>query len=214
MKIAVTADLHLPINLRSFYNSIQDLEDIDLFIFAGDIIDRNNHIYFKKLYYILQEKFGNIDILSVFGNNEHPSNWEKYKKEYSFMGWLDTDYRKIGDIYFVGTSGFPDWKKSVVYFKRKEILKNLENILKTVVGKVVFISHYSFCKETIIGDPSYTVALYSKEMEELVKRYSDKIILAFHGHAHFAKKWYFKIGNMKIYNVSFYIHKKPLIFEV
>jgi len=214
MRIAVTADLHLPLNLKGFYDSLQGLGKIDLFIFAGDTVDRDNHLYFKKLYYILREKFGEVKIISVFGNNENPNNWEKYKKEYSFMGWLDNEYVKIDDIYFVGTSGFPDWRKSIVYSKKNLILSKLNDILSSIDGKVVFISHYSFCLETIKGDPGNIFGLYSREMEELVRRYLNKIILAFHGHAHFAKNWYHKLGNTEVYNVSFYIHKKPLVFEI
>jgi len=214
MKIAVTSDLHLPLNLKEFYDSIRNLEKVDIFIFAGDIVDRDNHLYFKKLYYILKERFGEIKIISVFGNNEHPNNWEKYKKEYSFMGWLDNEYIKIEDVYFVGTSGFPDWRRSVIYPKKNIILSKLNDILGKIDGRAVFISHYSFCSETIKGDPGYISGLYSKEMEELVKKHSNKIFLAFHGHAHFAKKWYHKLDNTEVYNVSFYIHKKPLVFEI
>ncbi|MEM4571526.1 MAG: metallophosphoesterase, partial [Nanopusillaceae archaeon] len=189
-------------------------EEIDVFVFAGDIIDRDNHIYFKKLFSILNEKFSNFKIISVFGNNESMQNWEKYKKEYSFMGWLDNDYVIIDDYCFLGTSGFPDLRKSILYMKKEEILKKLEKCFQEINKKIIFISHYSFCQKTIMGDPGIPSALFSKDLNNLFKTYKNKILFAFHGHAHFAKIWYYKLENTNIYNVSFYIHKKPLILEL
>ncbi|MEM1895850.1 MAG: metallophosphoesterase [Nanopusillaceae archaeon] len=215
MKIAVTSDLHLPLNLKEFYEALKKIEEeIDIFIFAGDIVDRDNHIYFKKLYLILNEKFSNFKIISVFGNNESLQNREKYKREYNFMGWLEDNYVIIDDYCFLGTCGFPDLKKSIFYTKKDEILRKLEKCFQEVDKKIIFISHYSFCQETIKGDPGIPPALFSKELNNLFKTYKDKILLAFHGHAHFSKNWYYKLGNTEIYNVSFYIHKKPLIFEL
>jgi len=223
MKFLVTSDLHLPTYYKEFYESLNNInEKIDFVILCGDIIDNKEHIYIKKLYYLLNSKFGNIKIFSTFGNNEASFllNGEKdkdfYRKEYNFINWLDYEYYDLGEYYLLGFEGFPErtWKIVNIENIKEYYYKKLENIFNSLNKKIIVFSHYGLSKDTVLGDPGPEWSLYSKYIENLIKKYSDKIIYGFHGHAHHSKNYKTKINNTEIYNVAFPIHKKPLIFEI
>ena len=223
MKFLVTSDLHLPTYYKEFYESLNKInEKIDFVILCGDIIDNKEHIYIKKLYYLLTSKFGNIKIFSTFGNNEGSflldgeKDKDFYRKEYNFINWLDYEYYDLGEYYLLGFEGFPDrtWKMINIENIKEYYSKKLENIFNSLNKKIIVFSHYGLSRDTVLGDPAPEWSLYSKYIENLIKKYSDKIIYGFHGHAHHSKNYKTKINNTEIYNVAFPLHKKPLIFEI
>jgi len=223
MKFLVTSDLHLPTYYKEFYESLNKInEKIDFVILCGDIIDNKEHIYIKKLYYLLTSKFGNIKIFSTFGNNEASflldgeKDKDFYRKEYNFINWLDYEYYDLGEYYLLGFEGFPErtWKMINIENIKEYYTKKLENIFNSLNKKIIVFSHYGLSRDTVLGDPAPEWSLYSKYIENLIKKYSDKIIYGFHGHAHHSKNYKTKINNTEIYNVAFPLHKKPLIFEI
>jgi len=223
MKFLVTSDLHLPTYYKEFYESLNKInEKIDFVILCGDIIDNKEHIYIKKLYYLLNSKFGNIKIFSTFGNNEvsflldREKDKDFYRKEYNFINWLDYEYYDLGEYYLLGFEGFPErtWKMVNIENVKEYYSKKLENIFNSLNKKVIVFSHYGLSRDTVLGDPAPEWSLYSKYIENIIKKYSDKIIYGFHGHAHHSKNYKTKINNTEIYNVAFPLHKKPLIFEI
>jgi len=223
MKFLVTGDLHLPTYYKEFYESLNNInEKIDFVILCGDIIDNKEHIYIKKLYYLLTSKFGNIKIFSTFGNNEASFllNGEKdkdfYRKEYNFINWLDYEYYDLGEYYLLGFEGFSErtWKMINIENIKEYYSKKLENIFNNLNKKIIVFSHYGLSRDTVLGDPAPEWSLYSKYIENIIRKYSDKIIYGFHGHAHHSKNYKTKINNTEIYNVAFPLHKKPLIFEI
>ncbi|MGC9133408.1 MAG: metallophosphoesterase family protein [Nanopusillaceae archaeon] len=223
MNIFVTSDLHLPAYLKDFYNSLKEInEKIDIIILCGDIIDNKEHIYLKKLYFMIKEKFGDIKIFATFGNNEASffpegeKNKEFYKKEYPFIIWLDYEYYDTGNYYLLGFEGFTDrtWKIANIENLKKIYINRLEEIIKKLDKKIILFSHYGLTKETVFGDPAPLWSLYSKDLEDLLRKYSDKILIAFHGHSHHSLNYKTKINNTEIYNVAFSIHKKPLLFKI
>ncbi|BBL45481.1 metallophosphoesterase [Nanobdella aerobiophila] len=223
MKILVSSDLHLPYNMKEIYDSINKIdENIDIIILAGDIIDNKQHIYLKKIYYMLNQKFNNKKIFSTFGNNEasfllDDKNYKDYyKKEYNSFIWLDYDFYDLGDYYIVGFEGFPDrtWKLSNISEIKKYYISKLRSIFEKLDKKIIVFSHYGLSRDTVLGDPGPLWALYSPDIQNLIEEYSDKIIIGFHGHVHQAANIRAKLNNTEIYNVAFPIHKRFLIFEV
>ena len=223
MKFLVTSDLHLPTYYKEFYESLNKInEKIDFVILCGDIIDNKEHIYIKKLYYLLNSKFGNIKIFSTFGNNEASflldgeKDRDFYRKEYNFINWLNYEYYDLGEYYLLGFEGFPErtWKMVNIENIKEYYSKKLENIFNSLDKKMIVFSHYGLSRDTVLGDPGPEWALYSKYIENLIRKYSDKIIYGFHGHVHHSKNYKAKINNTEIYNVAFPLHKKPLIFEI
>ena len=223
MKFLVTSDLHLPIYYKELYESLNNInEKLDFVILCGDIIDNKEHIYIKKLYYLLNKKFGDIKIFSTFGNNEvsflldGEKDKDFYRKEYNFINWLDYEYYDLGEYYLLGFEGFPErtWKMVNIGNIKEYYTKKLENIFNSLNKKIIVFSHYGLSRDTVLGDPGPEWALYSKYIENLIRKYSNKIIYGFHGHAHHSKNYKTKINNTEIYNVAFPLHKKPLIFEI
>jgi len=223
MRFAVTSDIHAPLMLKDFEKSLNEInKEIEYFFLLGDIIDKNQHFYLKKIYAIIKEYFPNIIIYSVFGNNEYFTFRDLYKKEYSYLNWIDDSIVEIENYYILGTEGVLDsltsWmKKNTPWIKEtwNERLRKIENLLENVKDKkVILLSHYGLSSTTVSGDPALPSLLASKKMEEIIKKYSEKIKIALHGHSHLAKIWKTKINETEIYNISFYIHKKPLIFEI
>lgn len=216
MKILVTGDIHAPIYLRKFYESVNQInEKIDYALLAGDIIERNQHIYFKKVYQILIDRFNNVKVFGVFGNNEPREYREMYKREYSFINWLDFSYYDLGKYYLFGFSGIPErgWKIDLTK-EKEEMKKKIKEIFENLRDKeIIVLMHYGVIKETILGDPAPEWSLYSKEIGNLILSY-ENVRYIFHGHSHLAKNWKYKIGNKEVYNVSFPIHNKPLIFDI
>jgi Icc-related predicted phosphoesterase len=223
MKFLITSDLHLPTYYKEFYESLNKInEKIDFVILCGDIIDNKEHIYIKKLYYLLTSKFGDIKIFSTFGNNEASflldgeKDKDFYRREYNFINWLDYEYYDLGEYYLLGFEGFPErtWKMVNIENIKEYYTKKLENIFSSLNKKIIVFSHYGLSRDTVLGDPGPEWSLYSKYIENLIRKYSDKIIYGFHGHAHYSKNYKTKINNTEIYNVAFPLHKKPLIFEI
>lgn len=222
MKILASSDIHLPYFIKEFDDSIRKInEDIDLIILCGDIVDNYQHIYVKKLYYLLRQKFGDKKILATFGNNELSININDdriniYKKEYNFINWLNYEKFEYNNYIFYGFMGFPDrtWRNPDISNIKKYYLEKIEEFLKNENNNIILFSHYGLSRYTTFGGPAPEWALYSKDLENLILKYKDKIRLALHGHVHKAINYYKKIDNLEIYNVAFPIHKKPLIIEI
>ena len=222
MLIVASSDIHAPLKLKDFEDSLLDIKgDPDYILLAGDIVDRNQHFYLKKVYTIIKSFFPNSKIYSVFGNNEYIEYREMYKKDYGFMNWIDDSYVDLGDYYLVGTEGILDsptlWMRknmpNIVEFWRTR-LKRIEELLRMLNDKpVILLSHYAPTCKTVFGDPAPTSFLCSRKMENLLLKYKH-IKIVIHGHAHSAKIWNTKVGHITSFNVSFYVHNKPCIIEL
>ncbi|HIP89982.1 MAG TPA: hypothetical protein EYH22_00285 [Candidatus Nanopusillus sp.] len=222
MLIVTSSDIHAPLRLKDFEVSLVNIEEEpDYILLAGDIIDKNQHFYLKKVYTIIRSFFPNSKIYSVFGNNEYIEYRNMYKKEYEFMNWIDDSYVDLGDYYLIGTEGILDLPTPWMRKNIPNILelwrirfKSIERLLKTLDDKpIIFLSHYAPTCKTVFGDPAPASVLCSRKMENLLLKCSN-IRVIIHGHAHNAKIWNAKIDNAEAINVSFYIHNKPLIINL
>ncbi len=222
MLIAATSDIHAPHFLKLFSDSLENIDrEPDLFILAGDIVERNQHFYLKKVYWMIKSKFPNTFIVSVFGNNEFIEFREIYKKEYSFMNWLEEEYLEFGKYCLVGTEGtlnsLTTWmRRNAPWIKSiwEERVKKIRALLEDLSDKrVILITHYAPCSYTVYGDPAPTSLLYSSDFEKILHEF-DNIRYAFHGHSHQAKVWSFQVNQAKVFNVSLPLHKKIFTIEL
>ena len=97
MKIAAVSDIHCPIFYDDFLHAMNNYdEDPDLFVLAGDMIDRGDVDEFKKVCNVL---FGRINcpIVAVFGNNEYSQVKQVLKNNFRSVNFLD-DESKIFEI--------------------------------------------------------------------------------------------------------------------
>jgi len=220
MIIAATADIHAPCMLKIFDDGVRKLENVDVFLLCGDLVDNNQHFYLKKIYNIIRDKFPDCLILSVFGNNEFYTYRDFYKKEYHYMNWIEEEIVEIGNIKFLGTEGvldsIPNYIRKYLPNAREVFEKRLEKIEQLLKenNNIILFTHYSPTPKTVAGDPAPASILSSKKFEELIQRYSKHILYVFHGHAHNAKIWKTKIENTEVINVSLFIHKRIIVIEI
>ena len=222
MLIAVTSDIHAPYFLKLFSDSLENLEeDPDLFILAGDLIERNQHFYLKKIYWMIKSKFPNTYIISVFGNNEFIEFREMYKREYSFMNWLEESYLEFNNYYILGTEGalnsLTSWmRRNIPWVKNtwEERINKIRKLLNELQDKnVILVTHYAPCSYTVYGDPAPASLLYSNEFEKILHEFNN-IQYVFHGHSHRAKVWKYKVNQCTILNVSLPLHKKIITVKI
>ncbi len=220
MRIMVTGDLHLPLNLSLFQESVKEVDkDVQMILFAGDLIDSGKHQYLKKLIFIIGREFPNSKVYSVFGNNEYWNLRDFLKKSYPELGWLDDSVVVKNDIVIIGSDGVIDlptpWQRKNIpnvyehYHKKLEFIKNSIQKYKNS-KKILLLTHYAPIYETCEGDPAPKGALGTNKLYEDLK----SVDYAFHSHCHLAKIWNKMVGKCRVMNVSFYIHKKPLILEI
>lgn len=223
MLIACVADVHSPQYFDEFVRAIDNLlVKPNLFLIAGDMIDRGKIEEFEKIQNVLFGKI-NCPIVACFGNNEYAQLREEMRKRYSEIKFLD-DESLVLDIQgikvgIVGSTGSLDkptkWQKrnvpgiEEIYEERVKLVDKLLAELKADF-KILLI-HYSPTYKTLEGeDPRFYPNLGSEKYEKvLVERKPDLVV---HGHSHngIKKAW---IDTIPIFNVAFPANKEIVIID-
>ena len=223
MLIACVSDVHSPQYFDEFVRAMDNLRiKPDLFLMAGDMIDRGKTEEFEKIHNVL---FGKIycPIVACFGNNEYAQLREEMKEKYPDIKFLD-DESLILEIQgirvgIVGSTGSLDrpttWQKrnipdiEKIYEERVKLVDKLLAELKADF-KILLI-HYSPTYKTLEGeDPRFYANLGSEKYEKvLVERKPDLVI---HGHSHngIKKAW---IDTVPIFNVAFPANKEVVTID-
>lgn len=223
MIIAATGDIHSPIYFEEFVKSIDALTiRPDIFIMAGDMIDRGKVDEFDK---ICNALFGKIDcpIISVFGNNEYEELKDEIKNRCKKVRFLD-DQSIIMEIRGVsvgifGSTGSLDeptrWQKAHIpnieriYQLRYQIAeKHLERMLTHIK---ILVTHYAPTYKTLEGENPRTYQnLGSKVWENLIIKYKPTLVI--HGHSHRGSKFAW-VDSVPVFNVAFPLNKKIVIID-
>ena len=223
MIIAATGDIHSPIYFEEFVKSIDALTiRPDIFIMAGDMIDRGKVDEFDK---ICNALFGKIDcpIISVFGNNEYEELKDEIKNRCKKVRFLD-DQSIIMEIRGVsvgifGSTGSLDeptrWQKAHIpnieriYQLRYQIAeKHLERMLTHIK---ILVTHYAPTYKTLEGEnPRTYQSLGSKVWENLIIKYKPTLVI--HGHSHRGSKFAW-VDSVPVFNVAFPLNKKIVIID-
>ncbi len=202
------SDLHLPRDrylLPYFNKEIEKIEKVDLFILAGDIVDRNALIFLKKVNFLLKQF--NCPKIFVRGNNEGEEAIDYVKRETSFTP-LEDEWIEVENVKIFGTQGLLDrmpsfgyWKYKGEYFFNKVMKEREEKIreFSLLEGKKILVSHYAVTYSNIIYEPKWSFPeLGSTKLNDVLNKFS----LIIHGHIHKGKEVSFFNG-VAIYNVSF-----------
>lgn len=233
--IAATADIHSPRYLPLFIASINDIKlrdkDIDIIIFAGDMVDKNNLDYLGAVALVSRRLLKNRyreppQIIAVFGNEEYIGFEYKYIQTYAEIIWINDEY-KVFDINnrricIVGSRGIlmkpTMWQQrnipniqelfSVRFMKINEGLKMCRDYDVTIL-----VTHYASSFATIYGEPP---SVYKFLGYPLINAINENLRphLAIHGHAHNAIRTHTTIGNTAIYNVSLPANKRVIVISI
>jgi Icc-related predicted phosphoesterase len=218
MKILAVADVHSPRYLDDFVNALSRHTPPDLFLMAGDMINRGNIDEFTKILDAITTNLpGEFPIIACFGNDEYTESRRKLKSiaktkvvfldEKSVI--IEVDGIKVG---IVGTQGSLDrpttWqRRNITSIKRKfeQRADRALSLLKRLNGKVdrrILLMHYSPCMETCEGEDARAFAwLGSKKFYSVIK--SEQPDLVIHGHVHNSSQHEAFIDNTIVRNVAF-----------
>ncbi len=223
MIIAAVADVHSPIYFEEFVKAVDSMTSKpDLFIMAGDMIERGNLDEFDKIYNTL---FGKVEcpIVAVFGNNEYEEIREEMKNRYKRIRFLDDQSiileisgKTVGIFGSTGSLDEPTrWQKAHIpnverlYQLRYQIAeKHLERMLTHIK---ILVTHYAPTYKTLEGEnPRSYQNLGSKVWENLLIKY--KPTLAIHGHSHRGSKFAW-VDSVPVFNVAFPLNKRIVIID-
>lgn len=217
INIAATADIHAPRFKDLFLRSLNEIDfDPDLFILAGDVVEHNNVYSFQPIYDALINRFRDVPIVSVFGNEEYKGFERRYVEKYPKLIWLNDEYIMLDvkgvKVGLVGSRGALDqptrWQAMnmpgiVEYYRGlpKKVLEMIGVLRKSGSEVVVLVSHYGLTYRNLDGEPKDVWPyLASKRFEEMISL--GRVDLAIHGHVHKGLKDVVFINGVPVYNVS------------
>ncbi|MFX1559682.1 MAG: metallophosphoesterase [Promethearchaeota archaeon] len=217
VKILAVADVHSPRFLDEFAQALAQHEQPDVFLLAGDMINRGNSEEYAKVLDIIEKVLGtDFPVVGCFGNEEYN---EVRKEILSIVGdrmvfldekstIIESKYLKVG---IVGTQGSLDkatsWQRRNMpsvkgVFKRRA--KRAASLLKKIKDKVdrrILLMHYSPCLETCEGEDNKAFSwLGSRKFYRVVVEHQPDIVI--HGHVHNATRHEVKIGYTLVRNVA------------
>jgi len=217
VEILAVADVHSPRYLNDFKDSLATFSAPDVFLFAGDMINRGNAAEYVTVLNVIEDALGTgFPIVACFGNEEYN---EVRKDIISVVGdralFLDEkstilNYSSL-QIGIVGTQGSLDkatnWQRTNIpsvkgVFERRA--KRASSLLKKFDKKVdrrILLMHYSPCLETCAGEDERAFSwLGSRKFYRVVRDQSPDLVI--HGHVHNSKTHTAKIGTTLVHNVS------------
>jgi len=224
MIIAATADIHSPRLYEYFVKAIEDLNaKPDLFLLAGDVINRGNIDEYQKISNVF---FGKITcpIIACFGNDEFgPETRIMIENQIPDIKFLDDESliieaqdKSIGIVGSLGSLDRPTyWQRNNVpdivdvYKKRVETVGKLLSELRT--NFKILLIHYAPSYKILEGEePRSYPELGSNDYEKVLVEQKPNLVIT--GHAHKGKKqaW---IDTIPIINVAFPLNKQIVIID-
>ncbi|MFW9794033.1 MAG: metallophosphoesterase [Candidatus Thorarchaeota archaeon] len=205
LRIAAVADVHSPRFFTEFETSLTQFEKPDLFLLAGDIVNRGKTDEYPRVVNAIERYHKDVPIVACFGNEEYLETRYEIK---SLIGnrvvFLEETNMIISiadaTIGIVGASVLVDnsielSEIRVVFEKRAE---NVSKLLQEVASEsehVILLLHYSPLLEPLIDPDSFSWWI-SKAIETIQPS------LIIHGHHHDSLKQIVTIGSTRVYNVA------------
>jgi len=224
MLIAATSDIHSPMYYENFVRALDFFQaKPDLFLLAGDIVDRGNIEEYRK---ILNAFFGKIScpIIACFGNSEFgKETTDRIKEKYKEIIFLEDEAIEIsvGDkkVGIVGSKGSLDrptyWQSKNLPGIEEEYARRIEKVKKLILelksDLKVFLVHYSPTYKILEGENINAYPeLGSEEMEKALLEAKPNLVIC--GHAHKGRKqaW---IDSIPLFNVGLMLNGKIVLID-
>ncbi len=217
MRILAVSDVHSPRYYDDLTRSLERVDPPDLFLMAGDMINRGNAMEFPRLIALIDNILGSeFPIVACFGNEEYA---EARKEILSSCGdrvtfldeksiVLSIDGVRVG---IVGTQGSLDrptnWQKRMIpnirriYVQRAKRAENLLEELRDTADRRILLMHYSPCIDTCVGEDVSTFGwLGSRKFYSVIMNQQPDLVI--HGHVHGSIKYSAMLGRTLVHNVS------------
>ncbi len=224
MLIAATSDVHSPLFYDNFVRAIDALNvKPDIFLFAGDMIERAHGDEYIKVYNALFGKF-DCPIIACFGNNEFiPDLRDKIKSDVKDVKFLDDSaievkigYTSIGIVGTIGSLDTPtNWQKNNipnienVYRQRMDAVDRFLHRMNTHL-KIVLM-HYAPTYKTLGNEnPRFFGGMGSQVFENVLVKHKPSLVI--HGHAHkgISFAW---VDTVPVFNAAFPLNKKIVVID-
>jgi Icc-related predicted phosphoesterase len=224
MLIAATSDIHSPMYYQNFVRSLDFFQSKpDLFLLAGDIVDRGNIEEYRK---ILNAFFGKINcpIVACFGNSEFgKETTDKIKEKYKEIIFLEDEAVeiKVGDkkVGIVGSKGSLDrptyWQSKNLIGIEEEYARRIEKVKKLILELKsdfkIFLTHYAPTYKILEGENINAYPeLGSQEMEKALLEARPNLVIC--GHAHKGRKqaW---IDSIPVFNVGIMLNGRIVLID-
>ncbi len=211
------SDVHSPRYYDDFIRGLERVNTPDLFLMAGDMINRGKIDEFPKLVDLIHQILGDgFPIIACFGNEEYAeSRKELLSSDGHRVIFLDeklvTQEIQGIKVGIIGTQGSLDrptnWQKRMIpnirrlYVQRAERAAFLLNKLMNKVDFRILLMHYSPCLETCEGEDSRTFGwLGSRKFYTVIMEHQPDLVI--HGHVHGSVRYRAQLGKTLVYNVS------------
>jgi len=217
MKVHAVADVHYPRFAKQFEEALATLEAPDIFLLAGDIVNRGSAEEYPIVLDAIHDVLGfSFPVIGCFGNEEYSEvrgTIVKYVKDRMVI--LDEKSTivtiKGKSIGIVGTQGSLDkptsWQKKNVSGIRDIFARRANraaSLLKRLEGRVdyrILLMHYSPCIETCEGEDSRDFAwLGSRKFYTVITTMKPDLVI--HGHVHNSTIHEAKVGTTLVRNVA------------
>jgi Icc-related predicted phosphoesterase len=223
MIIAAVADIHSPQYYDQFMTSVENMKVTpDLFVIAGDMINRGDVEEFDKVYNVL---FGKIycPIIAVFGNNEFQEMRSRIKVKYPDIKFLDDESIVVpaakSFVGVVGTTGSLDmptpWQKKNVPNVEK-IYQDRMNFVDVSLEKLMtnfklVVMHYAPTYKTLEGEnPVFYSSMGSQAYERVFAQRKPDLVIHGHSHRGTRRAW---IDTTPVFNVALPLNKGIVIID-
>lgn len=217
MRILAVADVHSPRFLDEFITSLDNQSTPDLFLMAGDMINRGAAKEFPRILDVIENKIGcGFPIISCFGNEEYSEIRSdlisRLRDRITFLDEKSITLEVDGTILgIVGTQGSldkpTDWQRinvpnvKRVFERRAERAEALLRKTLPSVDYTILLMHYSPCTETCVGEGNRSFAwLGSRKFYTLISNLQPDLVI--HGHVHNSTTHNASIGTTVVRNVA------------
>jgi Icc-related predicted phosphoesterase len=224
MIIAATGDIHSPRFYTDFIKAVDEMRTSpDLFLLAGDIVDRARVDEYERIYNAL---FGKVycPIVACFGNTEFiPDKRAEIKRRYREIRFLDDEsailklapssagiFGTIGSLDIPTTyqlRNIPDIRE--IYQRRIALVQT--HMKKMITGIRILLIHYSPTYKSLEGEnPRFYGSMGSKLYERVLLETKPHLVI--HGHSHHGRKMVW-LDTVPIFNVSLPLNKEIVIID-
>lgn len=191
MRIAAVGDIHGEENVGAYAEALRRLDQMDLFLLAGDMTDHNDAKAFENVMR-LTEELVTCPIYGVFGNNEYVPSQADYERTVRTRFLKECTARLTIDskeILIVGSTGSLDrptwWQKRNLpgieqEYRRRE--REVDKLL-SADGFRILLMHYPPTFLTMGAEKEeWRPELGSVRMEKVLMERKPELVV--HGHVH------------------------------
>ncbi|MHA2153339.1 MAG: metallophosphoesterase family protein [Candidatus Thorarchaeota archaeon] len=202
LKIAAISDVHSPKYIKEFEESLVQCKEPDLFVLAGDIVNRGKSGEYPRVVKAIERIHGDIPIVACFGNEEYiDSRNEILSLVGNRVKFLDESSTTVSisgsTLGIVGASVILNRTLDLneirtVFEKRANRISKLLRDVSRVSDSTLLLLHYS-----PLDEKQQSLSWWvSKAIEGVNPR------LIVHGHIHNSRKNKLVIGTTTVYNVA------------